>query len=81
MKNFNFRKTVMRNDFTTIFGGFGRRRNVIIKKNTLRCVKRAKMQKVRRAHQGWRNKTFGTINALKVRRLFGRRKPVSQLRK
>jgi len=71
----------MRNDFTTIFGGFGRRRNVIIKKNTLRCVKRAKMQKVRRAHQGWRNKTFGTINALKVRRLFGRRKPVSQLRK
>jgi len=80
LKKFNFRKTVIRNDFTNIFGGVGRRRLVFIRKWNL-VTRRFKMQKIRRAHQGWRNKTFGSIQALKIRLMYGRRKPTPQFRR
>ena len=72
----------MRNDFTTIFGGAGRRRSVKDFFNIKKVIKaRFKMQKIRRAHQGWRNKVFGTIQALKIRLMYGRRKPTPQFRR
>jgi hypothetical protein len=70
----------MRNDFTTIFGGVGRRRLVYINQQT-KVARRFKMQKIRRAHQGWRNIKFGMINAIKVRRIYGRRPVISQFRR
>ena len=72
----------MRNDFTSVFGGVGKRRslmNYIIKPQ--RLILRFKMQQVRRAHQGHRNEIFGTINALRIRKMYGRRKPVAQFRR
>jgi len=83
-KCFNFRKTIMRNDFTTIFGGVGRRRGVrsyIPKFKKTPVAKRFKLQRTRRAHQGWRNITFGRITAIKVRRLYGRRTPTTPFRR
>ena len=72
----------MRNDFTTIFGGVGRRRTIKDFFNTKKVIKEVfKMSKIRRAHQGWRNKTFGTLNALKIRLIYGRRKPTAQFRR
>jgi ATP-dependent Zn protease len=72
----------MRNDFTTIFGGVGRRRTIKDFFNTKKVIKEVfKIQKIRRAHQGWRNKTFGTLNALKIRLIYGRRKPTAQFRR
>jgi hypothetical protein len=84
MKSFNFRKTTMRNDFTTIFGGVGRRRGVrsyMPKFKKKPVAKKTKLQRIRRAHQGWMNLTFGRITALRIRRLYGRRKPIAQLRR
>jgi len=81
VKHFNFRRTVMRNDFTTVFGGIGRRRTVFTRKTKHRPVTRTKMQMTRRAHQGWRNKVFGSIQALKIRLQYGRRKPTPQFRR
>jgi hypothetical protein len=71
---------IKRNDFTKIFGGIGRRKSIKnqIKKKT---VARSKMQKIRRAHQGWRNKIFGSLQALKIRLQYGRRKPIPQFRR
>jgi hypothetical protein len=69
----------MRNNFTTIFGGVGVRRVVIQTKKCL-ITRRSKMQMVRRAHQGWRNKTFGSLHALKIRLKYGRRKPAKWYR-
>ena len=82
-KSFNFRKTTPRNFFTTTFGSVGRRRTVYIGcKLAIRWgVKRTKMQMIRRAHQGWRNKVFGSLQALRVRLKYGRRKPVPQFRR
>jgi hypothetical protein len=81
VKQFNFRKRVMRNDFTTVFGGIGRRRSIKDFVNKPKRIKlRFKMQQVRRAHQGRRNKVFGSIHALRIRRMYGRRKPVSNFR-
>ena len=81
MTPLNFRKTVHRNQFTTIFGGIGRRKKVII--HSPKCIipKRSKMQITRRAHQGWRNRIYGTINALRLRLLFGRMKSTPQFRR
>jgi hypothetical protein len=84
VKQFNFRKTIMRNDFTTIFGGVGRRRGVrsyMPKFKKVPAVKKFNLQRIRRAHQGWMNLTFGRITALRIRRIYGRRKPIAQFRR
>jgi hypothetical protein len=39
------------------------------------------MVQIRRAHQGRKNKVFGSIHALRIRRAYGRRKPVGQFRR
>ena len=76
MLEFNFRKTVARNNFTKIFGRVGARRTVI--RHFLGCLmtKRFKLQAIRRAHQGWRNVTFGMLHGLKIRLKYGRRTPI-----
>jgi hypothetical protein len=82
LKQFNFRKRIKRNDFTSVFGGIGRRRslmNYIIKPQ--RLILRFKMQQVRRAHQGKRNKVFGMKTALRIRKTYGRRKPIGSFRR
>ena len=83
-KSFNFHKRVMRNDFTSVFGGFGRRRTLLHfagkKRFRLRWI-RFKMVQIRRAHQGRKNKVFGSIHALRIRRTYGRRKPIGQFRR
>ena len=80
-KSFNFRKRVMRNDFTSVFGGFGRSRTFVTRQKSISLVLRFKMVQIRRAHQGHRNKTFGMIQALRIRRIYGRRKPIAQFRR
>jgi len=83
-KSFNRRKFIKRNDFTSVFGGFGRRRTLLHfagkKRFRLRWI-RFKMQQIRRAHQGHRNKTFGMIQALRIRRVYGRRKSTALFRR
>jgi len=79
-KSFNFRKTTPRTLFTITFGSVGRRRTVFFGK-FLSKTKRNKMQMIRRAHQGWRNKRIGSIQALKIRLQYGRRKPIPQFRR
>jgi hypothetical protein len=80
LKNFRFRKTIKRNDFTSVFGNVGARRTITNRKPKSLTL-RFKMEQLRRAHQGWRNKVFGTITALNIRKKYGRRKPVAQLRR
>ena len=80
-KSFNFRKRVMRNDFTSVFGGFGRRRTLVTRQKSISLVLRFKMVQIRRAHQGHRNKTFGMIQALRIRRVYGRRKSTALFRR
>ena len=80
MKRFNFRKFIKRNDFTSVFGNIGVRRT-ITRQKPKSLVLRFKMQQIRRAHQGWRNKVFGTIQALRIRRTYGRRPVVAQFRR
>ena len=83
MKKFNFRKWIRRNDFTSIFGGVGTRRTLVHftskKRFRLRWI-RFKMVQVRRAHQGWKNKTFGSLYSLKTRIKYGRRKSTGNFR-
>jgi hypothetical protein len=82
MKRFNFRKIVRRNSFSQVFKSFGMRRTVltyVIHKVKLR--QRTKMQQLRRASQGYRNKIFGRVNAIKMRRIFGRLNKVPQFRR
>ena len=82
MKRFNFRKIVRRNSFSQVFKSFGTRRTVltyVIHKVKLR--RRTKMQHLRRASQGYRNKIFGRVNAIKMRRIFGRLNKVPQFRR
>lgn len=84
MKRFNFRKRIKRNDFTSVFGGVGNRRilqDFTSKKSfKLRWIK-FKMVQIRRAHQGRKNKVFGGIHALRVRRAYGRRPTIGQFRR
>lgn len=95
-KIFSFRKTTKRNNFTKLFGGIGRRRSLVfepIKKSHGKLTwrwwhiplsgrkHRHKMKMIRRAHQGYRNRIFGTIQALKIRLKYGRRKPIPQFRR
>ena len=83
-KSFNRRKFIKRNDFTSVFGGFGRRRTLLHfagkKRFRLRWIW-FKMQQIRRAHQGHRNKTFGMIQVLRIRRVYGRRKSTALFRR
>jgi hypothetical protein len=82
MKRFNFRKRVKRNDFTKVFGGFGKRRTLkdfVIKEK--RIIKRFMMPQIRRAHQGRRNKVFGSVTMLRIRRAYGIRKSLSHFRR
>jgi len=92
VKNFRFRKTIKRNSFTTIFGGIGQRRFVstyikrgrierIYERMCFNKIPRYKIEKTRRAHQGWRNKVFGSLQALRIRLKYGRRKPIGNFRR
>ena len=82
MKKFNFPRIIKRKLFTIIFGDVGKRRLIQDYYNEPKRIKaRFKMQKIRRAHQGWRNRVHGTITALKIRRAYGRRKPTIQFRR
>lgn len=97
MKNFRFPRIIKRKPFTTIFGGVGKRRYMQdfrshIPRPLDRIIHwthiylsgqkhRTKMQKIRRAHQGWRNRVYGGIMGLKIRLQFGRRKKAPQFRR
>jgi hypothetical protein len=83
LKKFNQRKTIKRNSFTAVFGGFGKRRRIYYVRKTIPygLRKRTKMQMIRRAHQGFRNQIFGRVNAIKMRLAFGRKNKVSQFRR
>jgi hypothetical protein len=77
---------IRRNPFTSVFGGHGRRRFVTdYKYMKITCRKprqrRSLSQRLRRASQGFRNKIFGRLNALKTRLMFGRFKKLSQFRR
>ena len=86
MTNFQFRKTIRRNAFTQVFKGFGGRRLVTDYKH-MKIVcrnprqRRTLSQRLRRASQGFRNKIFGRLNALKMRLMFGRHKATPQFRR
>ena len=80
MKRFNFRKFIKRNDFTSVFGNIGARRT-ITRKKPIKLVLRFMMQQIRRAKQGWRNKVFGMKTALRIRKTYGRRKPIGTFRR
>jgi hypothetical protein len=81
MKKFNRRKTIRRNSFTAVFGGFGKRRPLVTRQLKYRLVQRTKMQMIRRAHQGFRNQIFGRVNAVKMMLAFGRKRKVPQFRR
>lgn len=82
MKRFNFPRIIKRKLFTVIFGHVGKRRFIQDYFNKPKRVKaRFNMQKLRRAHQGWRNRVHGSITALKIRKVFGRLKPTIKLRR
>jgi hypothetical protein len=84
MKRFNFRKRIKRNDFTSVFGGFGRRRTLLHfvgKKRFLTRWRKTMMAQIRRAHQGRRNKIFGMMQALRIRKKYGRRRPIGSFRR
>jgi hypothetical protein len=86
MTNFKFRKIIRRNSFTQIFKSFGKHRRVMDYKH-LKIVcrnpraQRTSNQKMRRANQGFRNKIYGRLNALKMRLMFGRHKSTPQFRR
>jgi hypothetical protein len=86
MTSFKFRKTIRRNSFTQVFKGFGGRRLVTdYKQMKIECrnprARRSLIQRLRRASQGYRNKIFGRLNALKMRLMFGRHKSTPQFRR
>jgi hypothetical protein len=81
MKRFNKRKIIKRNSFTAVFGGFGKFRPLPSKQLKLLFRKRFKMQMIRRAHQGFRNKIFGRVNAIKMMLAFGRKRKMPQFRR
>ena len=85
MRDFNFRKTARRNDFTLIFGGAGKRRSL---KNFLvvvkgRVIQQFDMQRTRRANVGWRNKKWNAIHKFKMFMFWGmkKRKTTSRFRR
>jgi hypothetical protein len=80
VRSFNFRKRIKRSHFTVIFGRVGKRK-VIIQNTKCIITFRFKMQKIRRAHQGHRNRIFGSLTQLRMRRIYGIRPVVPQLRR
>jgi hypothetical protein len=82
MKKFRFPRIIKRKIFTVIFGDAGKRRLIQDYYNKPKRIKaRFKMQRIRRAHQGWRNRVHGSITAIKMRKVFGRLRPTAQLRR
>lgn len=97
MKNFSFPRIIKRKPFTIIFGGIGKRRYMQdfrshIPRPLDRIIHwthiylsgqkhRTKMQKIRRSHQGWRNRVYGSIMGLKLRLQFGRKRKAPQFRR
>lgn len=82
MKTFRFPRTIKRKLFSMIFGGVGKRRLITDYKPKPKPKKRKfKIEWLRRCHQGGRNRVYGTITALKIRKAFGRRKSVPQFRR
>ena len=82
MKKFRFHRIIKRKLFNIIFGGVGKRRLITDYNPVMRVKpKRTNMQKIRRANQGWRNRVYGSITAQKIRKVFGRRKPIAQFRR
>jgi hypothetical protein len=84
--NFKFRKIIRRNTFTQVFKGFGERRLITdYKQVKITCrnprQRRPLSQRLRRASQGFRNKIFGRLSALKMRLAFGRFKKTPQFRR
>jgi hypothetical protein len=81
MRNYGFKKTTLRNDFTAIFGGVGKRRVIFVNpKGKANPFKRTRMQMHRRAAQGWRNKAFGRLTALKMLIKYGFKSRVRRFR-
>jgi hypothetical protein len=86
MISFKFRKIIRRNAFTQVFKSFGKRRSMFdYKYLKIVCrnprAKRTSNQMIRRANQGYRNKIYGRINAIKTRLTFGRYPKVPQFRR
>ena len=82
MKKFKFPRIIKRKLFTVIFGDVGKRRLIQDYYSKPKRIKsRFNIQKIRRAHQGWRNRVHGSITALKIRKVFGRLKPTVKLRR
>jgi len=83
LNKFKFTRFAKRNDFTKTFGSVGRKRTLQdFKLKALHQYQRSFWnEQVRRAHQGWRNKRFGAISALKFRLKYGRRKPIGNFRR
>ena len=86
MISFKFRKIIRRNSFTQVFKSFGTRRLVMDYKHIkIVCrnprAQRTSNQMIRRANQGYHNKIYGRINALRTRLTFGRYPKVPQFRR
>jgi hypothetical protein len=43
--------------------------------------RKTKMAQIRRGHQGRRNKIFGMMQALRIRKTYGRRRPIGLFRR
>ena len=82
MRLFNLQKTIKRNMFTKLFSKVGRRKCISPKiTRGEKSWKRFRMQMIRRAHKGWRNKRIGGIQSIKIRLQYGRRKTIPQFRR
>ena len=81
MKSFNFRKRVKRNVFSTVFQRVGKRRTVqTFALSRIKPKRKFWMAEVRRGYQGYKNKTFTSCTAIKLRIKYGRKKPVHNFR-
>lgn len=89
MRQFNFRKTIRRNDFTNVFGGAGKRRVIPDfapeRIEVSRTKKISKIARTRRANLGKNNKRFGKIHRFKMFVKYGKcirkLKPISRFRR
>lgn len=81
-EKFRFKKTTLRNDFTTVFGGVGSRRFIFTDpKGKPVLHKRTRMQMYRRAAQGWKNQTYARLVKIKLYIEFGIRKSAKRFRR
>lgn len=73
---------VKRNLFTILFNSVGKRKAKMLGyRRSKWAPERFKMQKIRRSHQGYRNRIYGSIQAIKMRLHYGRRKVIAQFRR